>query len=149
MNKKRILYINPVGQPDADNDIRAYLESARNETTEIEVVSLRKGPHHLEYHYYEALVGVEVKNGYDAAIIGCFYDPFLREAREICDRIVVTASAESSLHLAATMGDTFSIIVGRKKMDSIHAPHRFKLRLRREGGVFQNIGAWRAGFSCR
>jgi allantoin racemase len=55
------------------------------------------------------------KDGYDAAVIGCFYDPFLREAREICDRMVVTAPAESSLQLAAALGDTFSVIVSRRK----------------------------------
>lgn len=123
MSKKRILYINPVGHADWDGAVKAYLDSGKNETTEVDVVSLQKGPQHLEYHYYEALIGVEMlhvikqaeKDGYDAAVIGCFYDPFLHEAREICERMVVTAPAESSLQLAGTLGDTFSIIVGRNK----------------------------------
>ena len=55
------------------------------------------------------------KEGYDAAIPGCFYDPGLREAREITDRIVVTAPAEASMLIAAMLGHRFSIIVGRKK----------------------------------
>lgn len=122
-NKKKILFINPVGHSDWDSQVKDYLEKAKNDQTEVEVVSLKKGPHHLEYHYYEALIGVELlhtikqaeQDGYDGAVIGCFYDPFLREAREICQRMVVTAPEESSLHVAAVLGDTFSIIVGRKK----------------------------------
>lgn len=55
------------------------------------------------------------KEGYDAAVIGCFYDPGLMEAREILDKMVVTAPAEASMHIAATMGHKFSIIVGRNK----------------------------------
>ena len=89
----------------------------------MDVVSLGRGPKHLEYHYYEALILTDVlhlvkraeKEGYDAAIPGCFYDPGLREAREITDRIVVTAPAEASMLIAATLGHRFSIIVGRKK----------------------------------
>lgn len=123
MSKKKILFINPVGHADWDNEVKNYLENAKDDHTEVNVVSLKKGPHHLEYHYYEALIGVELlhtikqaeQDGYDGAVIGCFYDPFLREAREICQRMVVTAPAESSLHLAAILGDSFSIIVGRKK----------------------------------
>ncbi|MEL7566608.1 MAG: aspartate/glutamate racemase family protein [Dehalobacterium sp.] len=123
MSKKRILFINPVGHSSWDKDVNNYLEKAKNADTEVDVISLKKGPHHLEYHYYEALIGVELLHtikqaeheGYDGAVIGCFYDPFLREAREICRKMVVTAPAESALHLASILGDTFSIIVGRKK----------------------------------
>lgn len=53
--------------------------------------------------------------GFDAAIIGCFYDPFLHAAREICDHMVVTAPAESSMNLASMLGRSFSIIIGHDK----------------------------------
>ncbi|ATW25016.1 aspartate/glutamate racemase family protein [Candidatus Formimonas warabiya] len=130
MKKKKILFINPVGHETWDADVKNYLTAYKEDATEVDVVSLKKGPHHLEYHYYEALIAGELlhtikeaeKKGYDGAVIGCFYDPFLREAREICTRMVVTAPAESSLQLAALYGDTFSIMVGRKKW--IPAMHR-------------------------
>ncbi|SFG38066.1 allantoin racemase [Desulfotomaculum arcticum] len=123
MSGKRILFINPVGHAAWDDEVKNYLNGAREEQTVVDVISLKQGPKHLEYHYYEALVGVDLlhtikqaeNDGYDAAVIGCFYDPFLHEAREICDRMVVTAPAESSLQLASVLGDTFSIIVGRRK----------------------------------
>lgn len=91
--------------------------------TEINVVSLHRGPEHLEYHYYEVLILADTlnlikkaeKEDYDASVIGCFYDPGLREAREITNRLAVTAPAEACMHIAATMGNSFSVIVGRQK----------------------------------
>ena len=86
-------------------------------------MSFPRGPNHVEFHYYESLLLLDIlhaikkgeKEGFDAAIIGCFYDPGLREAREITERMVVTAPAEASMHIASTLGHTFSIIVGRNK----------------------------------
>ena len=119
----KVLWINPVGTDLFDRPIAEFLEGAKAPGTEIDVVSLPRGPMHLEYHYYEALILADTLHevrraeveGYDAAVIGCFYDPGLREAREIAERLVVTAPAESAMHIAATLGHSFSIIVGRKK----------------------------------
>jgi len=119
---RKILWIDPVVSNIFDESMKDYLNSIKHEDTILDVVSLNNGPKHLEYQFYEALVGFDIlnnikiaeKNGYDAAIIGCFYDPFLSEAREISD-IVVTAPAESSMAIAISLGHKFSIIVGRKK----------------------------------
>jgi len=119
----KLLWINPVGTSLFDAPIQEFLEKAKAEGTELHTVSLSRGPSHLEYHYYEALVLADTLHevrraeveGDDAAVIGCFYDPGLREAREITERLVVTAPAEAAMHIAATLGHTFSIIVGRKK----------------------------------
>jgi len=86
-------------------------------------IGFSRGPRHLEYHYYETLVLPDLlhslveaeRQGYDATVIGCFYDLGLEEGRELTTRMVVTAPCESSIHLAATLGDRFSIIVGRRK----------------------------------
>ena len=118
----KILWINPIGTNIFDKPILDYLNTVKDENTELEVISFNYGPHHLEYHFYEALVGMDIlraikdaeKKGFDAAIIGCFYDPYLTEAREITN-IVVTAPAEASLAIANSLGHKFSIIVGRKK----------------------------------
>jgi len=119
----RVLWINPVGFNDFDQPIKDVLEQAKRPNTTVDVVSLKKGPLHLEYHYYEALVLTDILHqikqaeydGYDAAVIGCFYDPGLREAREITEKLVVTAPAEACLHIAASLGHRFSIIVAEKK----------------------------------
>ena len=119
----KILFIDPVGTNLFDQPIKEYLETAKRPETQVDVVSLQRGPMHLEYHYYEALVLADTLHavrkaeldGYDAAVIGCFYDPGLFEAREITERLVVTAPAEAAMHIATTLGHTFSILVGRRK----------------------------------
>lgn len=119
----KILFIDPVGTDLFDQPIQEFLETAKAPETELDVVSLKRGPMHLEYHYYEALVLADLLHvvrqaeldGYDAAVIGCFYDPGLHEAREITEHLVVTAPAEAAMHIATTLGHTFSILVGRKK----------------------------------
>ena len=130
---KKILYIKPTSYSTVNQETKEYLEKYKTENISIDVVNVPKGPKHLEALYYEALASTEIlklvkegeNQGYDAAIIGCFYDPVLYAAREICEHMVVTAPAESSLHLAATLGNTFSIIVGRNKwiltmQDNVH-----------------------------
>lgn len=119
----RILWINPGLPLDGLNrQFEALLEKGKRKGTEVKIVSTGRGPRDLEYRYYEALVIPDIlhkikeaeKEGYDAAIIGCFYDPGLQAAREIAD-IVIVAPAEASMHLAATLGSKFSIIIGREK----------------------------------
>jgi allantoin racemase len=119
----RILWINPLGTSIFDAAIGAELNRVKRPTTEVEVRSLKRGPHHLEYHAYEAWVTPDVlttvvaaeREGFDAAVIGCFYDTGLRAAREVATRIAVAAPCESALHVATTLGDSFSVIVGRRK----------------------------------
>lgn len=120
----KLLFINPVGHDAWDREIQAYLEPYKEESTQLDVVSLKAGlPQHLEYHYYEALIAPELlhtvkkaeQDGYDGCIIGCYYDPFLKEAREICEKMVVTAPAEAAMHIGTTLGSSFSTIVVRRK----------------------------------
>lgn len=120
---KKILYIKPSAYSNLNGVIEEYLNKYKDEDTEIDVINPPRGPKHLTYLYYQALASHELLkiirradlDGYDAAIIGCFDDPVLYEAREMCDRMVVAAPAEASLHIAATLGDSFSIIVGQDK----------------------------------
>jgi allantoin racemase len=120
--KQRILYIDPVGKGVVEEGLQ-FLNSQKREDTELKMILLPRGPEHLEYRYYEALVLVDIlhlvkeaeKEGFDAAIIGCFYDVGLQAAREVSERMPVIAPCEASTHLASTLGDKFSIIVGRRK----------------------------------
>ena len=119
----RVLYINPVGSPQFDAGMKDVLQKSASVGTEVEVVSLKRGPWHVEYMYYEALVLADVlhavkraeNDGYDAVVLGCFYDLALQEAREVSERMVVTAPAESCMLHACSLGDRFSIVVGRRK----------------------------------
>jgi allantoin racemase len=120
--KQRILYIDPVGVEVVAEGYH-FLSSQKREGTELTMVNLPRGPEHLEYRYYEALVLVDILHlikeaegqGFDAAVIGCFYDVGLQAAREVAERMVVVAPCEASVHIASTLGDKFSIIVGRRK----------------------------------
>jgi allantoin racemase len=120
--KRRILYIDPVGVEVVQEGFQFLLDRKREET-ELTMVRLPRGPEHLEYRYYEALVLVDLlhlvkeaeQQGFDAAVIGCFYDVGLQAAREVAERMPVVAPCEASTHLASTLGDKFSIIVGRRK----------------------------------
>jgi len=121
-NVLKILFINPIGTDVFDGHMLKTINEIKRPDVEVKVVHLSKGPVHLEYHYYEHLNLDETlewikwaeKEGYDAVVIGCFYDPGLRIAREIVS-IPVIGVAEATMHVAATLGHKFSIIVGRRK----------------------------------
>lgn len=120
----RVLWINPVGTDADDAPMGAELRAEAAPTTRVDVCSLPGvGPEHLEWSALGAVVagptmGVicwAAERGYDAAVVGCFYDPFLRGARELAGSMSVTAPAEACLHVAATVGERISILVGRRK----------------------------------
>jgi len=119
----RILWINPVGTTLFDADTREILSGAARSDCQVDVVSLPAGrPQHLEYHAYEGLVTADIvrltyeaANTYDAIVIGCFYDVGLREAREVSGRTIVTAPCQSATAIASNLGNSFSVLVGRRK----------------------------------
>jgi allantoin racemase len=119
----RILWINPIGTEVFNADTKKLLETGKRKDNQVDVISLPNDlPRHLEYHSYEALVlGDIVKlayqsaSQYDAIVIGCFYDIGLREAREVSGRAIVTAPCHSATTIASNLGNSFSILVGRRK----------------------------------
>ena len=120
----RLLVINPVGTDAFDTAMAPILAEVCRPDTQVDVVSLPPTgrPLHLEYHSYEAsVIGdivrvvYESADRYDAFIINCFYDVGLREAREVSGRAVVTAPCQATLAFATQLGNTFSILVGRRK----------------------------------
>jgi len=113
-------------------------------STIVDLTPFREGLPHLEYEFYEHVAVGDIlekimnaeKEGYDASIIGCFYDPGLREARELVS-IPVVGVCEASVHIASMLGHRFSVLVGRRKwipkmMDNI-----------RIYGVESKIASWR------
>jgi len=123
--KKKILFINPLHTEVFDEDYTQQLNRYKSPETIVDLVSFKsgQGPIHLEYNCYEAMVIPELlrtvkkaeEDGYDAVIIGCFYDPAIRACREVAEKMVITAPAEAALHIATTLGENFSVIVGRQK----------------------------------
>jgi len=124
MKDRRILYIKATRDDPAQRErLAAYLGEHAEPGSSVSVEALGRGTDHLEYLSYGAaalpLILAKVleaeERAFDAAIIGCFYDPGLHEAREVSRRMPVVAPAESSLHLAALLGNRFSVLVGRRK----------------------------------
>lgn len=123
--EKKILFINPIYTNIFDQPMYNYISSIKGFSSQVDVVSLRgTGPEHLEYNCYEMwvmqdLLGLIVKaekDGYDASIIGCFYDPGIRAARELTSRMCIVGPAEASLKIASALGERISILVAREKM---------------------------------
>jgi len=100
-----------------------YLKENADQKTDIALQSMPRGPRHLEYQYYCALATPDIlhvikqaeRDGFHAAIIGGFYDLGLREAREITEKLIVVAPAEACMHLAGSIGDGYSIIIGHRR----------------------------------
>jgi len=123
MNK--ILYIDPAFDNSYIELFNDHFNKYAEEKTIIEVESLgeEKGPEHVEYSAYEVMVMPAIvqkvidaeQRGFDAAIIGCFYDPALQAAREVSKNMMISAPSEAACSIARSLGDSMSIIVGRKK----------------------------------
>lgn len=85
--------------------------------TEVRVLDVAAGPASIESAYEEMiaipptldLIMQCERDGYDAAIIGCFGDPGLEAARELVAMPVV-GPCESSMLLAAGLGHKFSVL---------------------------------------
>ncbi|MEM9012837.1 MAG: aspartate/glutamate racemase family protein [Pseudomonadota bacterium] len=85
--------------------------------TEVRVVDVPEGPASIESAYEEMiaipptldLIMACEREGYDAAIIGCFGDPGMEAARELVSMPVV-GPCESSMLLAAGLGHKFSVL---------------------------------------
>lgn len=85
--------------------------------TEVRVIDVPTGPASIESAYEEMiaipptldLIMACERDGYDAAIIGCFGDPGLEAARELVTMPVV-GPCESAMLLAAGLGHKFSVL---------------------------------------
>ncbi len=144
----KIRYIEPIGHSLYVDAVAERLEAIRRPDVAIEVVSLDNPycRHHLEYQSYEVLVMADIarvvrdagRQGMDAVIIGCFYDPALIEAREISGATPVIAPCQASVLLASQLADRFSIIIGRRKWEN-----RIKARLR-DYGQLDRLASFRS-----
>ncbi|MEP3279812.1 MAG: aspartate/glutamate racemase family protein [Stappiaceae bacterium] len=122
----RVMFHNPVGTDLHDHLFAEALSAQRRPGTELHVTSQRpeNGAFtHIEFRAYEGRVttgilqGVRAaqREGFDAFVIGCFYDTALQEARELSGDMIVTAPCIAACEIAASLSNRFGIIVGRRK----------------------------------
>lgn len=122
---RRILWVNTVGWDAYDQPIADVLASIKAPDTEVEVVSLRLDGllTHVEYRAYEALTYPAIvhlahdagRRGVDAMVVGCFYDPAVKEAREVSGPMHVIGPMLAAVQLATTIANRFSVLVTRSK----------------------------------
>jgi allantoin racemase len=117
--KLRILYIGD----GPDKWFARWLEGWKEPDTVIETCGFGSNARQVEHAFKEHLAADAVirhsvaaeRDGFDAVVIGCFFDPGLCEARELV-RIPVVGVCEASLHVAATLSaGKFSVLVPRRK----------------------------------
>lgn len=116
-----------------------YLNSFKGKDVEITIGNVDQGSQHFGYNTvgvltYAAPGGILNKiiraeeQGYDGAVIGCYNDIGLREAREMCN-FPVYGVFETSVHLACMLGDRFSGVAINEKQARLYG------RIVREYGV--------------
>lgn len=124
----KILFLNPVGSSSDDQMFADMATEYKYPGTSVDVVSLNPASAppkmtNLEFRSYEALIVADIvkatrqasREGYDAMVIGCFYDPALADAREISGEMLVVAPCQASVMQAMTIANNFSIIIGEDK----------------------------------
>lgn len=126
MEPIKIMFLSPVASDTYDPFMADTLATYKYPNTEAHVTSLNSdlGPiTNLEYRTYEAIVTADIVRaahqaaleGFDALVIGCFYDTALHDAREISGDMLVIAPCHASIETALTLANNFSIIVGQRK----------------------------------
>ncbi|UII80996.1 aspartate/glutamate racemase family protein [Flagellimonas sp. CMM7] len=124
----KIMYLNPVGFDSYDAFFAEMIKENKYSNTEVHVTSLNPTVgqmDNLEYRTYNALIASDLikatrqasADGFDALIVGCFYDPYLLDVREISGDMVVVAPCQSSIEIALKLSNKFSVIIGQKKWE--------------------------------
>ncbi len=123
----RIMVIEPVASKEWLPKDRAYFGAIADEGTEVEVVSLAKGPKTIESFHDVVYAGpgilrviADQQGRVDAFMINCCSDPGLHAAREITDKVVL-GPTETSMSVALQLGFRFSYIsTSRKSAGRVH-----------------------------
>ena len=126
----KVMYLNPIGNSDFDPLFADMAKDYKYPATAVDVVSMNPANvppkmNNLEFRAYESLIirdTVEAaryaaNKGYDALVIGCFYDPALEDAREISGSTVVVAPCQAACEVALNLANNFSVIIGEAKWE--------------------------------
>ena len=112
----KILVVNPVGHPKWDEQDRRLYNLFASPGTEVDVVSLPRGPPSVESPRSHAEViplvverVLKLHKGYDAVIVNCFLDPAVELLRGIIKKPVV-GPCESSLAIASILSKRIAIV---------------------------------------
>ncbi|MDH5695373.1 MAG: aspartate/glutamate racemase family protein [Dehalococcoidia bacterium] len=114
---KSIYIINPLITKEFGEMTRRQAESVASPETQLQVVSVDKGPASIEYSYDGVIAAPyvvkkvgEVVDKADAIVINCFEDVAVDAAREITD-VPIIGPGSSTMALAQLLGHNFSAVV--------------------------------------
>jgi allantoin racemase len=118
----RICFLNPFATQDYDTIIEETLAPSLRGGTDVEIRHLTGGPRNIDYYTPKHLAEVEIlksvlaaeREGFDAFVIGCCYDPGLTPARELAS-IPVIGPLEASVLLARLFGHRFAVLTDHRK----------------------------------
>ena len=118
----RICFLNPFGTDSYDELIESALRPALQGTTEIEIRHLSHAPANIDYYAPKHLVETDImtaaieaeRDGFDAFVIGCCYDPALTQCRELVN-IPVVGPLEASVLLSRLFGHSFAVVTDHRK----------------------------------
>jgi allantoin racemase len=113
----RITVIAPVVSHEINRESVKSLKSIVGESCKISIVFLDRGPLSIESEFEESFSvpgvierAIEAeKNGSDGIVLNCMLDPGLKAVREAV-RIPVFGPAQTSMHIASTLGNKITII---------------------------------------
>ena len=113
---KSIYIINPLTDKEFEQMTLKEAEAAASPETQLQVVSIDKGPASIECCYDEVIAAPyvvkkvkEVADKADAIIINCFGDVAVDAAREVTD-VAIIGPGSSSMALAQLLGHNFSVV---------------------------------------
>ena len=114
---KSIYIINPLTDREFEQMTLKEAEAAASPETQLQVVSIDKGPASIECCYDEVIAAPyvvkkvkEVADKADAIIINCFGDVAVDAAREVTD-VPIIGPGTSTMALAQLLGHNFSVVV--------------------------------------
>jgi len=118
----RICFLNPFGTDSYDELIETTLTPALHGTTEVEIRHLTHAPRNIDYYAPKHLSETEImmaaveaeRDGFDAFVIGCCYDPGLTQCRELVN-IPVIGPLEASVMLSRLFGHSFAVVTDHRK----------------------------------
>lgn len=118
----KVEFLNPFGTDRYDDLVGRTLSEFAREDTDLEITHLEGSPEDIDYYYYKHLMETGIfervleaeREGIDAIVIGCCYDPGVRVARELVD-VPVVGPLEAGIRLSPYYGHDFAILTDHHK----------------------------------
>lgn len=118
----KINFINPFGTKAYNELIRETLVAYARPDTEVVITNTTDCPENIDYYFSKHLIETAVmedviraeRQGFDAVIVGCCYDPGVRVSRELVD-IPVIGPLEASIQVSSYYGHDYVLITDHHK----------------------------------